>query len=86
MTLPTSPVATYALPSNPAVGQLNRYRHAAKTLIARDMNTSEYIEVIAWYHDEVSSLPKEDRFSHIMDKETAIEMAYIGSINKTSRI
>ena len=71
-------VATFSLPSAPTVGQLNQYRHPARIIIAQDLATNEYVEVVAWYHSEVSGLPsKEGRFTRIMDKDDAIYWGYI---------
>ncbi|EKU98020.1 hypothetical protein Lepto7375DRAFT_7279 [Leptolyngbya sp. PCC 7375] len=67
----------YQLPSNPNVGDLNVYNRPARVIIAQNMRTGEYVEVIAWYHYEVSDLKIPGNYSRIIDKSDAEYYGYI---------
>lgn len=72
------PFATLSLASSPTVGQLNGYRKRARTFVAIDEATDQYVECVAWYSDEITDLPtKAPRFSRIMEKDAAISWGYI---------
>lgn len=72
------PTATLSLPTAPALGQRNMFRHAATEFVAIDDATGQFIQVVAWYPSDVSGLPgKAPRFSRIMEKQDAIYWGYI---------